>query len=82
MEQYLYRDGGIGQFVVNVWKLPRRSQAVFIRSCFVCNYNHPHRVEGYHAVQMAQPVEKFLDLWKAGQIARYGDLMTLGFVTP
>jgi hypothetical protein len=82
VEQYLYRDGGIQQFVANVGKLPRRTQAVFIRSCFTCGVNHPQRMQGYHAVQMAQPVEKFLELWKAGQLTRYSDLMTLGLVTP
>jgi hypothetical protein len=82
VEQYLYRDGGIGQFVANVEKLPRRNQALMLRSCFVCTYNHPQRVQGYHAVQVAQPVEKFLELWKAGQVTRYSDLMTLGLVTP
>jgi hypothetical protein len=82
VEQYLYRDGGIEQFVANVGKLPRRNQAVMIRSCFTCSGAHSMRVQGYHAVQMLQPVDKFLDLWKAGQLTRYADLMTLGLVTP
>lgn len=82
VEQYLYRDGGIEQFAANVQKLPRRSQAVFIRSCFVCSVDHPMRVQGYHAVQMAQPVDKFVELWKAGRLQQYAGLVTLGLAKP
>jgi hypothetical protein len=76
VEQYLYRDGGFAEFSASVEKLPRRSQAVFIRSCFVCRGAHPERVAGYYAVLTTQYVDAFVTMRKAGQLTQYLELVS------
>jgi hypothetical protein len=75
VEQYLYRDGGFEEFVASVERIPRRNQAVFIRSCFVCRGAHSERLPGYNSVQLVQNVDAFLTMRKGGQLQQYFDLV-------
>jgi hypothetical protein len=75
VEQYLYRDGGFAEFAASVERIPRRNQALFIRSCFVCRGEHLQRVAGYNSVQLVQSVEAFITMRKGGQLQQYFDLV-------
>lgn len=75
VEQYLYRDGGFEEFVAGVERMPRRNQAVFIRSCFVCRGGHLERLPGYNSVQLVQGVDAFVTMRRAGQLPQYFDLV-------
>jgi hypothetical protein len=76
VEQYLYRDGGFEEFAASVERFPRRNQAVFIRSCFVCRGAHTERVSGYYSVQIVQFVDAFVTMRKGGQLQQYFDLVS------
>lgn len=82
VEQYLFRDGGFSAFATTVAQIPIDARSVFIRSCFVCQGAHPDRIAGYHAVQVVQPVTRFIELRASGRLTQYYELVTLDLVKP
>lgn len=82
VEFYLFRSGTFDAFAVNVTSLPRDARSVIVRSCFVCRYDHPHRLDGYSVVQLAQFVDQFAELRAARQIQSYATLVSSGLIQP
>lgn len=82
VEQYLFRDQGFDAFMASVAQMPRTSNAVIIRSCFVCFSAHPSAVAGYHAVQLVQRVSELVTLHDAGRLGSYRALVGTGYITP
>lgn len=78
VEYYLARQGTLDRFVANLERLPRRPDALLVRSYFGGVYGAPHplRVPGYATVQLTQPVEALLRGWEEGRIRGYRDLLT------
>jgi hypothetical protein len=74
VEQYLFRDGGFTRFAGSVAALPRTARTVMIRSYF--RGGHPQAVAGYHAVQIAQAMERFVATQAAGGFPSYASLVT------
>ena len=66
VEFYLFRDGSFQRFVENASTLPRRPQAVVVRSVF---RGPAPRVAGYYSAQLVQPLEsltnrRFTSYWE------------------
>lgn len=74
VEQYLFRDGAFARFAESVGRLPRTPRTVMLRSYF--RGGHPQAVPGYHAVQLAQAMERFVATWQAGGFPSYTALVT------
>lgn len=85
VEQYLVQDGILDRFARNVNGLPRRLDAVIVRSYFPYGRPHPQLVAGYLSVQLVQRIEKFLvQRFLVNRPTRetYFDLVTTDLVEP
>lgn len=76
VEFYLMQQGGFGRFMENLRRLPRRADAVIIRSYFNrMQRGHPSSVPGYYSTQMVRPIEPLLEAYDAGRVRTYGALI-------
>jgi hypothetical protein len=78
VEQYLFRGGSFAQFASTIAGLPRNARTLMLRSYFLGD--HPNTVAGYHAVQLAQYMERFVSLNAAGRLPGYRSLVMLDVI--
>lgn len=75
VEDYLIRDGRFPAFVRSLAALPRRSNAVIIRSWFGGAGSHPRSVAGYHTTQLVEPVAAMATDPATAQVRSYRQLV-------
>jgi hypothetical protein len=81
VEQYLFQDGTFPQFSRTVAGLPRDPKSVFIRSYFRGG-GHPQAVAGYHVVQLAQFIDRFVAVESTGGFGNYYVLVVRDLIQP
>ena len=82
VEFYLLRDGRFDRFAENVRALPIRRDAVMIRAYFDYGRPHPQHRPGHRSTTVLQPIERFLELHRAGAFDSFWDVSTLGILPP
>jgi hypothetical protein len=79
VEQYLF-PLSFSRFAETVASLPHDDRSVMIRSYF--QGGHPQAVPGYHAAQLMQYTDRFVELWAGRQLTWYGALVQLEIIPP
>lgn len=78
VEQYLFRGGGFVQFARTVIDMPRNPKSVMLRSYFLGD--HPNTVNRYHAVQLAQYIDRFAARFRANDFMGYRAVVMLDVI--
>ncbi len=80
VEFYLWQDRVFDRFAQSVATLPFNDRTVMIRSLFGRIYGHPQAVPGYYSTQLLQNMSTFVEEFRSGGYATYGDLVYKKFI--
>ncbi|HSM35820.1 MAG TPA: hypothetical protein VK837_05415 [Longimicrobiales bacterium] len=75
VEFYLERDGSFERYVASLETLPAAPDGVIVRSYFHRGRPHAETRPGYASTQLVQPIETFVEGWRAGAYPTYRALV-------
>ncbi len=80
VEFYLLQQGRFSAFVENVKSLPRDEHSLIIRAYVGFGHRHPEALPGYFITTLLQRMDRFVQIYEAGEYRTYFDLGLLDYI--